>query len=605
MRIIKANYWIALVWLITFAACNQTSVEQATSFNNTELEQLSTRIISDPSNLPSTEAFTGKFLSRLAAGIIDSVAILSNNFDSTALNTGRQIFKNRGTNIFYEALGSEILSLDYFIRWEIDSSIYYGRYAESAYKLLQDTLGIGRLTFLSGLCYEQQQDLSNAFLVLNKALDLFKAEGDSNRIAETLVEISFILIRSEQLDKGLELLLSVKKYADSHPDYQGSIAIYKLLAETYYFRNELSQAKKAAFRALELCSNGCSDQDLAFLNNQIGIIYMAEGRYEESVKHLNETCRLKLNEENNDACLAFYNLGKTYFKWGKVDSAKIILNKSLELGAANPYMLINQQLANQLLTDIYKKEGEFGKALETLEQYHIYKDSLEKTQNKEQVARMQLENENAERTAQLKASEKEQNYNRILNRILILLGFIVTSILVLIIMRILKASKMRNEASQDRLNLAMRELETNRRMLAEFRSNLIGRNIDVIKNYPEESSEGENEPHQQLDSGEITESISGLENLRLLTQEDWLRFSELLEDVYPGLRKKIAEKVPGLTPGEERIFLLICIKTENKDISAILGISPASVRKAKYRLKQKLNLDSETVLEKYIQDIIK
>lgn len=600
----SSNKVIYMLLLVISACTSNTSIHEIVNHEK-EIERLSKQILSDPKNLPETEIYTKQTLSKLAGSITDTLVMVIMDSDPLAASfIGRNIFIQRGTNIYYEALGSEILAIDFFNNWEIDSCLHYLRYSESAYKLLDDSLGLGRVTFLLGACMEQKQNLSDAYVTLLKSFEYYKAAGDSNKMVENSVELAFVLNRSNQLEKGLEILYRAKKYADSHPDYSGKLAIYNLLAETFYFQHKLSEAKKHALKALELATNIGSDQNIAFINNQLGLILSEEGSFEKSTWHFRETCRLKENGNNNDVSLAYYNMGKAYFMWGKIDSAKIILQKSLDLSKENENMLVCQKLANKLLTEIYKQEGDYRKAFSAFEAYQLFDDSLEKIQNKEAILRQQLEFENAERLSQLAVAEKEKNYEWKINRILISLGFVVTSALLIIIIRIRKSAKKKNEDSKAKLNLAMRELETNRKMLADFRAQLIDRNIEVLRSIPERKENDLDETEKQSKE-EISDTLSGMENLRLLTHEDWRRFLTLLDEGYPGLRRKITEKYPNLTPAEERVFLLISIKTENKEISAILGISPDSVRKAKHRLKQKLQLPPDVVLESFIQEVTK
>jgi len=82
-------------------------------------------------------------------------------------------------------------------------------------------------------------------------------------------------------------------------------------------------------------------------------------------------------------------------------------------------------------------------------------------------------------------------------------------------------------------------------------------------------------------SNNPVDQLPAIENLRLLTQNDWTRFTVILEEVYPGIMKKVQMKFPELTPAEERIFLLIFIKTENKDIAAIFRYFSCQCSKSK------------------------
>jgi DNA-directed RNA polymerase specialized sigma24 family protein len=93
------------------------------------------------------------------------------------------------------------------------------------------------------------------------------------------------------------------------------------------------------------------------------------------------------------------------------------------------------------------------------------------------------------------------------------------------------------------------------------------------------------------------ESIFGF---RILTEEDWSRFKKYFDKVFPGKIQQLREIYPEITSAEQRIFMLIRLKTESKEIAGMLAISPESVRKTKYRLKKKLRLNEEDSLDTFI-----
>lgn len=86
----------------------------------------------------------------------------------------------------------------------------------------------------------------------------------------------------------------------------------------------------------------------------------------------------------------------------------------------------------------------------------------------------------------------------------------------------------------------------------------------------------------------------------ILTDEDWTRFKLLFEKVYAGFFETLQNKAPGITPAELRLAALLQLKLDTKNIAAMQGISADAVRKSKSRLRQRLNITLEDVLEEYI-----
>jgi DNA-binding CsgD family transcriptional regulator len=89
------------------------------------------------------------------------------------------------------------------------------------------------------------------------------------------------------------------------------------------------------------------------------------------------------------------------------------------------------------------------------------------------------------------------------------------------------------------------------------------------------------------------------ENLDLDT--DFGRFSKNFELVYPNFFSKLQQRsAENLTQLDLRYCAYIQMGLSSKEMSNLLNVDPASIRKARYRLKQKLNLGKEDDLNDFI-----
>lgn len=89
----------------------------------------------------------------------------------------------------------------------------------------------------------------------------------------------------------------------------------------------------------------------------------------------------------------------------------------------------------------------------------------------------------------------------------------------------------------------------------------------------------------------------------ILTPEDWAKFQERVELVYPQFQQRLRERYPQLTTSEIRVLLLAKIGIKSIVESAnILGISQESVKKTRFRLRKKINMP-ETPLEDILAGI--
>jgi DNA-binding CsgD family transcriptional regulator len=65
--------------------------------------------------------------------------------------------------------------------------------------------------------------------------------------------------------------------------------------------------------------------------------------------------------------------------------------------------------------------------------------------------------------------------------------------------------------------------------------------------------------------------------------------------------KRLNEKHPDLTINEEKHCAFLKIKLTNKEVASILGVAPDTVKKARQRLKKKLELALDDSLKSYIE----
>ena len=86
----------------------------------------------------------------------------------------------------------------------------------------------------------------------------------------------------------------------------------------------------------------------------------------------------------------------------------------------------------------------------------------------------------------------------------------------------------------------------------------------------------------------------------LLTDDEWSRFKEAFNKAYPIFFHRLKELIPRINPAEERLASLIGLQLNNRQIANMLGISAESVARSKRRLKKRIDLPDDVLLEDYI-----
>jgi hypothetical protein len=97
-------------------------------------------------------------------------------------------------------------------------------------------------------------------------------------------------------------------------------------------------------------------------------------------------------------------------------------------------------------------------------------------------------------------------------------------------------------------------------------------------------------PKSQTHDEVITQIKSTINN-NIYIDADWEKFKLHFEQVHPGFFRELEKSHPNLTAYEIRLCAYLHIQLSGKEIATLLNIDPASVRKAKMRLKKKMNPD--------------
>lgn len=93
-----------------------------------------------------------------------------------------------------------------------------------------------------------------------------------------------------------------------------------------------------------------------------------------------------------------------------------------------------------------------------------------------------------------------------------------------------------------------------------------------------------------------------LEN-SLSKETDWEFFKQKFKELSPNFMNQLLAKHPNLTKSEIRLLTLMKIGYSQKEIASMLSIAPDSVKKAKSRVRKKLNLSENIILNDYLSNI--
>lgn len=83
-------------------------------------------------------------------------------------------------------------------------------------------------------------------------------------------------------------------------------------------------------------------------------------------------------------------------------------------------------------------------------------------------------------------------------------------------------------------------------------------------------------------------------------EDSWTLFEQQFDSVHQEFLRKLTEQYPGLTPMELKICALSRIGLSTKDIARLLVVSIRNIQNHRYRLRKKLQLESESNLNSFL-----
>ena len=172
-----------------------------------------------------------------------------------------------------------------------------------------------------------------------------------------------------------------------------------------------------------------------------------------------------------------------------------------------------------------------------------------------------------------------------LQRILLAIALLLSAIGFYALRQRLKRNKLEKEKVANELAFKRKELTTHALHLAKKNEVLEG-----LKQKAEElkANEASNKGYQHL--------IRTI-NFDLQDDNNWDNFARYFEEVHKDFNSNVKSKYPEVTSNELRLMALLKMNLSSKEIANILNISPEGIKKARYRLRKKLDITTEDSLQ--------
>lgn len=396
------------------------------------------------------------------------------------------------------------------------------------------------------------------------------------------------LLNYEEALRYFELSLS---QSTAVKDSQSMAMNLEQIGSMHIYTEEYEKAHEYFEKAMPLIEKFCSPTSLAVTLGNYGTLLNHEGRFEESIDYYTratEICREI--ESSYRECIYMNNLADSYLSLKEFDKS---LEMWLECVRINKEKGWHENLITNYsgISDVYEQKGDFEEALYYYQDYHTVYDSIVGVDVKKTVANLEAKYENEKKELALQKYELElqqtqQSLERSIGGLLFMVVLILTG---------MGLWRVQSKFAKRSLSQSQENLGAITRLLVQKNAH-----IEALEQQAQASTNNDGE-----NSSEIEETEESFYNQRILTPSDWELFKTNFEKSYPRYIHRLRTNYPTLSEAEERLFLLIKLHLSTKEIADMLGISIAGVKKTRYRLRKRIEIDEGASLDKYVQSFLK
>lgn len=447
-------------------------------------------------------------------------------------------------------------------REDIESALSF---AEQTIEVAQRTgnkLGLSMALSQAASLHRDQNNIDEAIAYYEEAMDVLQEMGSSHGAVAVMLDLSGLYEGNGDFSKAHSLNEEVYKFAKANKNNV-------LLIESMFNFS----------RILHIQSNFESSNDTLF--SALGLI-------DESGLKIMQTIFQLLIAEN-------------FQESEKYDQAIFYAIKAKE-SAEEQGDLSKMEDALITLIGVYHQKEDYANAFNSQQALMMIRDSMFTKENAEQIARMQARYEISEKEKEIQLLQSE-NKRRSSVQLFLGLGFLLVLITAFFIVRSqmlkVKSSKSELEVSKLKGKELQKDLEFKNKQLTTQSLNMVQKNEMM-----EEMREKVENLKKEGSSRELN-SLSQLVDYSVNLDEDWKQFQMHFEEVHSGFYHVLKDRYSNLTPNEMRLSALVKLNLTIKEMAAILGISPDSVKTARYRLRKKLEIKTEDNLTDFMLQLEK
>nr|WP_299066760.1 transcriptional regulator [uncultured Allomuricauda sp.] len=539
------------------------------------------------------------------------------------------------------AMGKYALGLYYRNRHQLDSAEHSFKKSLQFYTENNDIYGAMSNNTQLGDLNIQKTDYEQAMFYLNKNIELYDNRAQLPNIKKSdfkYIGSTFHTISTVYYDRGL-LQLSLKyqlralklykKYAEeiyvadalnglgtiesNLGNTEKAVIYYREALETYKKMGDMNfacmtlenlgnslkvlgkheEAFDSYFKALEISKEHKYTLQETTIHNGLGGNYLALQDTKNALEHFEKSLQLfKKMEHPTGIQYTYLGLGNFYNKTNDLEASIHYLTKGIAVADSTQSIKSALHLY-QKRSESFQEAGKFEEALDDYMIYSNLKDSIFNKTKSKQIEELRIIYDTEKKEQEITLLEQNAEISNLQK--LLLSGGLGLTLLVFglgyyALRQKMKGNKLEKERVDAELAFKKKELTTHALHLAKKNETL-----ESLRQKAEELKSDENVQ-------DITQLINTI-NFDLQDSNNWEKFARYFEEVHKDFNSNVAKKYPEITPNELRLMALIKMNLSSKEIANILNISIPGIKKARQRLRKKMDLSTSDSLENAVLSI--
>ncbi|MDQ0106844.1 tetratricopeptide (TPR) repeat protein [Chitinophaga terrae (ex Kim and Jung 2007)] len=436
-----------------------------------------------------------------------------------------------------------------------------------------------------------------------QAMQAFEAAGNKKEQAGLLNDIGELYYRNinktaakKQFDKALQLFQTMK-------NIPGMAETYGHIGHYYEKQQQYDSAHYFQHSALALYQQLKDTVGIARIYEHLGTIHEDLSQYDTALSYFNKALALYEQRGNKPEGLEVTNnIGDILRKTGSYAAGISWSLRALNLAlqSNNKYQ---EGAACKDLAKAYNLLGKNDSAFYYMEWSRKCLSEIYSAQNNQQMSFLQVLYDTNKKSEEINRLENSHRVNRV---IYIAIG-IVVALLVALALAIISRQKLKISQAQalSEQNAAINkvqkdQLELKSRQLANHTLDIIQRNqfLEELRHSLTQLVQDE-----KRDQKKQLQQLVVKINQNVSHEKQWKEFTDVFEQVHQVFFDKLNARFGDLTNNDIRLLALHKMNIDSKDMATILGISPDSLRVARYRLRKKLNIQEGDTLTTFVQNL--